>query len=502
MTIQMTMTAESGVRSTTTTVSAHNTGKKRRGMDLPHVLSVILMAVFALQSLWLGSIILRECREGGGQHLEARRQRRHSNRRKEYRVLEAYDRVRAAKKRREEATTVAETTASATTTMTTTTTTNGEQLIHHSETNDDRVSITGSEQTLAATIQDRHQHQNNASTSTIPQRIFPKWTRPFPCAAWEGSFKRGETTEGFLYLKEIKTGSSTMAGITMRIARNVANRSGYAEACRSRFVHNRARKYERRLRDRSFLWTVLRSPTHRLWSKFFHFGVSRDGIVPSAANLRAYLEGYSVWIVDHAYYLKTMTLRDINPRDVSKYRNYTQMLLDDYDFIGVSERVDESLAVLQLLLGLDTGDMLYLSTKSEGSFEYLPHQGECNRLVPKFLTPDMRTLMEESKFWKDYTEADTMIYEAVDRSLDLTIGALGKDIVQREVEKLRFAQSIVARHCEQRAVFPCDADGVDHRNETNCLFGDSGCGYECLDEVAALLPRLKTYRSLTTEAVE
>jgi hypothetical protein len=41
------------------------------------------------------------------------------------------------------------------------------------------------------------------------------------------------------------------------------------------------------------------------------------------------------------------------------HETYVQEILQGYDFLGVSERMDESLAVLQLLLGLETQDSLF-----------------------------------------------------------------------------------------------------------------------------------------------
>ena len=37
-----------------------------------------------------------------------------------------------------------------------------------------------------------------------------------------------------------------------------------------------------------------------------------------------------------------------------------QSIIDDYDFVAVTERLDESLVVLQMLLDLPLGDILYL----------------------------------------------------------------------------------------------------------------------------------------------
>jgi hypothetical protein len=41
-------------------------------------------------------------------------------------------------------------------------------------------------------------------------------------------------------------------------------------------------------------------------------------------------------------------------------------VLDGYDFVGVSERMDESVVAFQMLLGLDPVDVMYMSSKKSG----------------------------------------------------------------------------------------------------------------------------------------
>ena len=44
-------------------------------------------------------------------------------------------------------------------------------------------------------------------------------------------------------------------------------------------------------------------------------------------------------------------------------------VFQEYDFIGVSERFDESLVAMQLLLGIDVGDILYISSNVHGGYD-------------------------------------------------------------------------------------------------------------------------------------
>ena len=90
-------------------------------------------------------------------------------------------------------------------------------------------------------------------------------------------------------------------------------------------------------------------------------------------------------------------------------------------------------------------------------------------------------------------EWDRAFYEAANRSLDMTIDRLGREDVERKVELYRWAQSLVKQQCAAEAKLPCTPEGVKRApSETNCLFADSGCAYQCLDALVAdeLMPKL------------
>ena len=87
---------------------------------------------------------------------------------------------------------------------------------------------------------------------------------------------------GFLLQKEMKTGSSTVSGVAIRIALNMARRLGKTyNICKSRFDHTYAYKMDFAKRDKkkSFLWTIIREPNSRAASSFFHFKVSVSFVV-------------------------------------------------------------------------------------------------------------------------------------------------------------------------------------------------------------------------------
>jgi hypothetical protein len=88
--------------------------------------------------------------------------------------------------------------------------------------------------------------------------------------------------------------------------------------------------------------------------------------------------------------------------------------------------------------------------------------------------------------WRQHIKWDQALYEAANHSLDMTIEQLGRDDVERRVQRYRWAQSLVKKRCAAEAKPPCTPKGEKRLpRETNCLFSDSGCAYTCLDALIA-----------------
>jgi hypothetical protein len=99
---------------------------------------------------------------------------------------------------------------------------------------------------------------------------FPVWSMPY-----DRSFM---TKRGIVFLKPRKVGGSTASGINLRLAKNMAERLGENYSmCDNNFDHAMGWTMTSRKRSESFLWTMLRDPTKRAVSGFYHFYVSRFG---------------------------------------------------------------------------------------------------------------------------------------------------------------------------------------------------------------------------------
>jgi len=328
----------------------------------------------------------------------------------------------------------------------------------------------------------------------VKARAFPIWPHEFPCyrpdVQWfTTEVVRSPASKGFLFVKEMKTGSSTVTGITLRIAQRIAKRTGKKfKICKCRFDHSMAGdlKYYKRDRKKSFLWTVIREPNKRATSQFFHFEVSREKAEPSDRNFQKYLSHP----LFSDYYLRSLVTGGYDPLNGNPIPAANRVI-KDYDFIGITERMDESLVVLAMILDLELTDILYLSAKGSGGFDDGRYKGTCVYIVPAYVSPTMKTFFSEDETWKNRTTGDHHLYEAAKRSLDMTIDALGRDEVMEKLAQFKSLRKLVESECKDKVIYPCNAGGRRRQKAEGCLWNDSGCGNQCLNNATSAFLNLE-----------
>jgi len=255
--------------------------------------------------------------------------------------------------------------------------------------------------------------------------------------------------------------------------------------CKCRFDHDSASNIcPRRKKTKSFLWSIVRDPTTRTISNFYFFKVMRGGVEPTAEN---FIGSTSVKSAPEQY------LRMMSPEKYV-YRGYSprsrlravNRILDEYDFLAVTERMDESAVALSMLMGIPLADVMYLPSKIHGvSFDI---RSECRQVQPSHVTPKMQEFLDSDE-WKRMSKWDRVIHKAANRNLDLTIERLGQFEFQKKLALFKQAQDLALERCLHGGLvtLPC-SDGVPHRNnETDCMWRDSACGMRCLDQVATEL---------------
>lgn len=111
-----------------------------------------------------------------------------------------------------------------------------------------------------------------------PSTVWKKRTNPTWCVSLpKAKVPHLVTTpahEGLLFQRPVKTGTTTLTAIMLRMVERYA--ASPSERCQYRAMHETSRKLEFGKRDlaNSFLWSVVRDPTNKAISRYFHFDVS------------------------------------------------------------------------------------------------------------------------------------------------------------------------------------------------------------------------------------
>ena len=416
-------------------------------------------------------------------------------------------------------------------------------------------------------------HQQRQHHHAVPPRAYP-YSRfnngqlpcfpPLDSVNWRRN-RNAVVTQGLLFGKPTKVGGSTAAGVHLRMARNAADRQYMAAAanhnhnhtlnhtnnttpiiCRNSWDHAMARRrFAHRRRDKSLLWTLVRHPTSRLLSLFHHFYVSR-GLCNATVEcfVEQILHRYKPRHTN--YYFQAVSMRPLlsrpqpgQPKE-ERRMNATDLLhgiLDDYDFVGVTERFDESIVAVSLLWKVPLADVLYLSAKRGGSYD--GGGGGCHLLPSTTMTtrsPEWQAVLQSPEF-QAMTAWDAVVYDLANRSLDQTIDeTIGRPYFESVLAQFRHALKVAQDECAATVVTPCSGGGlgIPHNGtqsrrrkpapnrtknnnqqqqrrppprqapqqsqpplttfaqarpprDTDCLVADSGCGYLCLDRVATQL---------------
>jgi len=97
--------------------------------------------------------------------------------------------------------------------------------------------------------------------------------------------------------------------------------------------------------------------------------------------------------------------------------------------------------------------------------------------------PEMQEYFDSPE-WKEIIYWDDVLHKAVNRSLDLTIERLGREDFLQNLERFRKAKELVTSQCLPSMRLPCTDDGVVRNPaNTDCLYDDMGCGFDCMDKV-------------------
>jgi hypothetical protein len=242
------------------------------------------------------------------------------------------------------------------------------------------------------------------------------------------------------------------------------------------------------------VWTMVREPTTRALSQFFFSQTIQSNREPTMDRIIAFLR--NLHLKPHSHYrtwLNTGTrasLKEWNDHGPE----IIHQILTDFDFIGVTERFDESVVVLSFLWHIPLGDLLYLSSpKARGTWTTSKRRNahECFIMTEPPMSilqsPQLQDYLQSSE-WRDRVYWDQQIYQSAVSSLDATIASLGVDRVQARLTAFRAAQAAASHACPPDMYQPCYPNGTivttsSNEDSSQCYLADMGCGHVCLDIV-------------------
>jgi hypothetical protein len=143
-------------------------------------------------------------------------------------------------------------------------------------------------------------------------------------------------------------------------------------------------------------------------------------------------------------------------------------ILEKYQFVGLTERMDESLAVL---------DLIVMPSKVSGQALTADNNGISRPILKVDLTSAAKKYMDQDFERGNY---DYPLYDLIDRILDQTVDMLSHKRVEEEVENIRPLSNIADEQCRSEVIYPCTEAGVRARRQSGCYHNDLGCGHECI----------------------
>ena len=200
----------------------------------------------------------------------------------------------------------------------------------------------------------------------------------------------------------------------------------------------------------------VRHPVDRCLSHFYHLGgrdyanLTDDNILDFARrNCNNYMAGYLG----------------------KPYDSSAEEIWRRFDFVGTTERFDESMILLQQRLPMPVrlGDILYVKAKKSserekrGGVMHKPYAQQ-SKHVHIFFDSD----------FKVQNNLDFALYRLVNTSLDDQGKAMGLERLSRVMSEYTTMLAIADKKCVQAK-----------RQNNDCFWGDNGCMISCLDNIGA-----------------
>eukprot|EP00039_Didymoeca_costata_P024917 m.11856 g.11856 ORF g.11856 m.11856 type:complete len:346 (-) comp4542_c0_seq1:245-1282(-) len=215
-----------------------------------------------------------------------------------------------------------------------------------------------------------------------------------------------------------------------------------------------------------YYMAFVREPTSRWISLFYHEEATRKGIPDTDENI--------------LNYLKT------RPKNRSHFIRYygggePSEVFSRFNFMGVTERFDESLVALMFKLKVNMGDILYIPSKVAGtSVDFLT-----GRQLVRKRSNHSRAVYDfiNSTQFQLHINSDKELWTLANSKLDLYIAEIGNETFYSALKEFKHQQHKVQDHCQMTAKqLPQRKTLQSLQKYFGCMSEDEACSYKCIQQ--------------------
>jgi hypothetical protein len=165
--------------------------------------------------------------------------------------------------------------------------------------------------------------------------------------------------------------------------------------------------------------------------------------------------------------------------------------------------MEESAVALSMILNIPLLDVLYLTkSKSQGSFDDGRWKHTCFKIKSSTISPKIQAYLNSSE-WQTIIYWDQLLHQAAHASLELTIDKLGRDEFIRNLKQFQSLKAQVMLYCcKQGSIsLQCLRSCPLPIQDTDCIHGDLGCGFDCMDEYFGNVNMTIVYKEVVNTTV-
>ena len=242
--------------------------------------------------------------------------------------------------------------------------------------------------------------------------------------------------------------------------------------------------YSLGLRDRndlkSFVFTFVRNPKDYILKSYFYFKVTKNRERPTAEGIAEYSEDFG-----NKQSSMMMSLASENAyrrKGLKRPSSISKAIVAEYDFIGLVDKPDESLVLMQLLLGLETEDILYNPSPHAGTISlWKDNKNICEEVKKEYLPSGSKEFFDSEDFYNQ-NDVDIEIYKEVQKVHEATIDmVIGRDKFDEALRKYKAEMKVVEDQCLPTVQYKCNEAGKRWKDLNSC--DKNGCDAKCLSSL-------------------